>query len=335
MDGTNNSSSVDMSTQLAQDQSANPRNKDDLELVRTKSIAQSMTPFREFLFVGLLCSAQFVTQSGLLNALNILHTIGYDLGIVDTGVLPWLIAGYSLTVGTFILLSGRCGDIFGYKPMVIIGFGWFSIWNVVAGCSVYASGNGSQVLFIFARVLSGIGPAILLPNALGLLGATYDEGRKKDLIFSLFGACAPGGAIVGGTFAGLWTLLWWPWTFWTFGIALAVLGVMSYFILPAVPPREEKQGRGLMNRLKELDVLGATIGITAMILFNFAWNQAPGFGWQQPYIYILLIIGLLLFPIFFWIELKVAEFPLLPFDALSTDVIFVMVCEMCGWAAFG
>lgn len=169
-----------------------PKDEGDLELARTRSIAQTMSPLREFLFVCLLCSAQFVTQAGLVNTLNILHIIGSDLGITDPGVLSWLIAGYSLTVGTFILLSGRCGDLFGYKTMVIIGFGWFAVWNVVAGCSVYAPGNGGQVLFIFARVLSGIGPAILLPNALGLLGATYDEGRRKDMVFSLFGACAPG-----------------------------------------------------------------------------------------------------------------------------------------------
>lgn len=72
-----------------------------------------------------------------------------------------------------------------------------------------------------------------------------------------------------------------------------------------------------------------------MILFNFAWNQAPGFGWEQPYVYVLLIVGILLFAVFFWIELKVSTYPLIPFDALSTDVSFVMVCEMCGWAAFG
>jgi len=147
---------------------------------------------REFFFVGLLCSAQMVTQIGLVGVLNILHVIGSDLGITDPGVLAWLIAGYSLTVGTFILLSGRCGDLFGYKNMLTVGYVWFAIWNVVAGCSVYLDGNGGQVLFIFSRVLGGIGPAILLPNALGLLGATYNEGRKKDMVFSLFGACAPG-----------------------------------------------------------------------------------------------------------------------------------------------
>lgn len=174
-------------------QSARPsKHNNDLELAKTKSIAESMSLVRECMFVTLLCSAQFVTQAGLVGTLNILHILGPALGITDPGVLSWLIAGYSLTVGTFILLSGRCGDLFGYKNMLIIGYSWFAVWNVVAGCSVYVDGNGGQVLFIFARVLGGIGPAMLLPNALGLLGATYKEGRRKDMVFSLFGACAPG-----------------------------------------------------------------------------------------------------------------------------------------------
>jgi MFS family permease len=168
-----------------------PNTEDNLALSQTKSYAQTLSPFHEALFIALLCSTQFVTQAGLLNTLNILHIIGQDLGITSPGVLSWLVAGYSLTIGTFILLSGRCGDVFGYKPMVILGFVWFGLWNIVAGCSVYVSGNGGQVLFIFARVLGGIGPAFLLPNALGLLGATYSPGRKKDMVFSLFGACAP------------------------------------------------------------------------------------------------------------------------------------------------
>jgi MFS family permease len=178
-------------TEIARSPTNRSTHKPDLELARTQSIAETLSPLREFLFVGLLCSAQFVTQAGLLNTLSILHIIGNDLGITDPGVLSWLIAGYSLTVGTFILLSGRCGDLFGYKIMIIIGYAWFGIWNIIAGCSVYAPGDGGQKLFIVARVLSGIGPAILLPNSLGLLGATYEEGRRKDMVFSFFGACAP------------------------------------------------------------------------------------------------------------------------------------------------
>ena len=191
----------------------------------------------------------------------------------------------------------------------------------------------------------------MMPNALGLLGAAYNDGRRKHMVFSLFGACAPGkfmpvhctnccsqalgGAVVGGTFAGLWSLLWWPWTFWSFGIALAVLAILSIFIPPPVQPRAEAKGLSYKERMEELDVLGASVGVTAMILFNFAWNQAPGFGWKQSYIYVLLIVGILLFPGFFWIELKISKKPLIPFDALSMDVDFVMICEACGWGSFG
>lgn len=174
-------------------QSVHPGERNvDLELAKTNSITESMSLLHECLFVTLCCSAQFVTQIGLVGTQNILHIIGSDLGITDPGVLAWLIAGYSLTVGTFILLSGRCGDLFGYRIMLITGYVWFALWNIVAGCSVYLDGKHGQTLFIFARVFGGIGPAILLPNALGLLGATYKEGRRKDMVFSLFGACAPG-----------------------------------------------------------------------------------------------------------------------------------------------
>lgn len=101
-------------------------------------------------------------------------------------------------------------------------------------------------------------------------------------------------------------------------------------------PLDEHTSRlSLREKLQELDPLGATVGITAMILFNFAWNQAPGFGWEQPYIYATLIVGLLLFPVFFWIEARVSKRPLIPFAALSTDVTFVLTCMACGWASFG
>lgn len=42
-----------------------------------------------------------------------------------------------------------------------------------------------------------------------------------------------------------------------------------------------------------------------------------------------------MFPVIFWVELKVAKKPLLPFHALSAEVSFVLVCEACGWADFG
>jgi hypothetical protein len=163
-----------------------PQQHPDLE--RTPSVAEQLPLGREVLFVGIVCLAQFTTQVGLGQALFILPVIGRSFGLTDPGELSWLIAGYSLTVGTFILLSGRMGDLFGYKRMLLLGFAWFAVWSMIAGLAVYSN----HVLFVFARVFSGIGPAITLPNGLALLGATYKPGPRKDMVFALFGACAPG-----------------------------------------------------------------------------------------------------------------------------------------------
>lgn len=82
-------------------------------------------------------------------------------------------------------------------------------------------------------------------------------------------------------------------------------------------------------------MLGAAVGITALVLFNFSWNQAPIVGWQSPYIIVTLVLGVLFVPLFFYIEIKLATYPLLPFDVFTSDNAFVLGCITCGWACFG
>jgi len=131
--------------------------KEELGIKKTKSIAETLSLPHEVAFVAVICMAQFMTQVGFGQTLAIIHVIGDSFGITDPGVLSWLIAGYSLTIGTFIIFSGRLGDVFGYKKMLLIGFSWFSVWSMVAGLAVYSN----LVLFIFARIFQGIGPAIV------------------------------------------------------------------------------------------------------------------------------------------------------------------------------
>lgn len=155
-----------------------PTPSDSDKLSKSQSIAEQLPPLQEFLFVGTVVLAQFTTQVGLGQVLSIIQVIGDSFEITDRAALAWLVAGYSLTVGSFILISGRLGDMYGYKRLFIIGFSWFSLWSMVAGLAVYSN----HVLFIFARVLQGIGPAITLPNGLALLGATYNPGPRKDMV---------------------------------------------------------------------------------------------------------------------------------------------------------
>lgn len=233
-------------------------------------------------------------------------------------------------MGTFILFSGRLGDVFGYKRMLLIGFAWFSLWSVVAGCAVYSS----HVLFVFARVLQGVGPALCMPNALAILGATYAPGPRKAMVFALFGAMAPGGAILGAAFAGLFALAFWPWAFWSFAIALACLAVAGHFILPD-PPYKVAQDTPLRTKIHDLDLPGAFTGVVALVLFNFAWNQAPITGWQSPAPIVTLILGVLFGAAFFVVEMRYSHNPLIPFGALNADVSFVLAAVACGWSCFG
>ncbi|KAJ6184972.1 hypothetical protein N7519_006273 [Penicillium mononematosum] len=93
---------------------------------------------------------RYINREGV--CLSPLGVVGDSFDIDDPGILSWFMAGYSLTVGTFILVSGRCGDLFGYRRMFIIGFCWIALWSLVAGLSVYSH----YILFIFARVFQGI-----------------------------------------------------------------------------------------------------------------------------------------------------------------------------------
>lgn len=289
-------------------------------------------PVREIIFVFVICMAQFMTQAGIGCDMSPLEIIGDSFNIKDSGILSWFIAGYSLTSGTFILFFGRCGDVFGYHKLFIIGFAWYSLWSIVAGVSVYSN----HVLFIFARTLQGIGPSMLLPNALAILGSTYGPGAKKNLIFALFGATAPNGSIIGSVFAAIFSeLAWWPWLFWVCAIVCAILAVMGWFTIPRIHHEREKQDLSFVEWIHELDIIGACLGVGGLALINLAWNQAPISGWQTPYVYVVLIIGALLLSSFIAWEVYIAQKPLIPFQALTLDVSFVLGCMACGWASFG
>ena len=95
-------------------------------------------------------------RSAWENTLATADTIGKSFGLSNQGQVSWLIAGYSLTIGNFILIGGRLGDDFGNKRIFVIGMAWYALWSLVAGVAVYSS----YVLFIFSRVFQGYGPSI-------------------------------------------------------------------------------------------------------------------------------------------------------------------------------
>ncbi|KAI9783015.1 MAG: Low affinity NH4+ transporter [Peltula sp. TS41687] len=284
-----------------------------------------MSTAHEIIFVAIISTAQLLTQAGLGQALAPLPIIGAHFHTANLGQLSWFVASYSLTVGTFILAAGRLGDIYGHKSMFIFGYAWFGLWSVLAGVSYYST----QLLFDFCRALQGIGPAFLLPNALAILGRTYPSGRRKNLVFSIFGAVAPTGFVLGAVFSALFAqLASWAWAYWAMGITCFVMAGLSYFVLPRAEDSD------VSKETRSFDLAGSVTGVAGLILINVAWNQGPSVGWSTPYTYILLIIGILLMLLFAFIETRVKQ-PLVPLKALSGETGFILLCVAAGWAGFG
>jgi hypothetical protein len=70
--------------------------------------------------------------------------------------------------------------------------------------------------------------------------------------------------------AGVLALAWWPWAYWAEALALAVITILTIFIIPD-PPKKEEANLPLKDKLHHLDPLGSLTGIAALVMINFAW----------------------------------------------------------------
>lgn len=295
-------------------------------------LSSQMTRRREIAFIFLVCMLQLIPQAALTICFPISSIIAGSFQIKDPSALPWMVAAYATTFGTFILVSGRLGDIFGHKKLVIVGFIMMTPWSVVAGISHMVS----PILFFVARAMQGVAASLMVPNGLALLGRTYAPGSKMKIIaFSLFGLCAPLGAYLGMLLAALFAeFVGWPFVFFVLA-GMSLLSAIASKIVFIPPPPTPAQMKPFREKLVDMDWLGAVTGVAGMICVQVAFVSAPGIGWSTSWIYMLLIIGALLIAGFVLIEIKVAEHPLIPFNMLGSDVAFVLAAVACGWAVFG
>jgi MFS family permease len=299
---------------------------------------------REALGVAVLCSAMLLTQSALAQTVIPLPFIAPTFGVQNSaGQQSWFTAAYSLTVGTFVLPSGRLGDMYGHRFMVQVGFAWFAMFEMVAG--LIGQYTRSHVAFDVCRGLIGIGPAILLPNAIAILARLYAPGSGKKMVsFCSYAATAPNGFVLGAIFSVLIarnSKLGWYWGFYIFAITLVVIFVLSFFVIPndeQIEQRVKHWSGGDEDRemaaKRSFDFVGTILGVSGLVLFNFAFNQALVVGWQTVYVYVLLIIGVVLFIGFCYSQRRVKD-PLVPPETFKVRTSLVLGCIAFGWSSFG
>ncbi|KAI1801315.1 major facilitator superfamily MFS-1 [Daldinia bambusicola] len=290
-----------------------------------------MSRARAGLFISTICAAHLCAYAGIGQTLAVLREISTSFGISNTSDLTWALAGYGLAISTFTLIAGRLGDTYGYKRILLAGFVWSAIWSAISGTAVYST----HIFFIFSRVFDGMGAALSIPNSLALLGATYSPGKQKAMVFTLVATMAPMGILVGAVSASLFALVWWPLTYWVSAVALLIIAGVGHFTIPDDSTSKGETPATIRNAIPELDIPGAISGVSALVLISFAWNQAPLVGWQEPYLWITLVVGMLIALLFLLIEIYYAHKPLIPFNAISFDVSFILVADACGWSCFG
>ncbi|MDT7657157.1 MAG: hypothetical protein QOF38_1872, partial [Pseudonocardiales bacterium] len=104
-----------------------------------------------------------------------LERLGRDLG-ADFAALQWVVNGYTLSLAALILLGGAMGDRFGRRRVFLVGVVWFAVASALCGLAPNAG------MLVAARVLQGIGGALLTPGALAILEASFvREDRAKAI----------------------------------------------------------------------------------------------------------------------------------------------------------
>jgi MFS family permease len=149
------------------------------------------------------------TSSGNTNRLELQIAAGTGVSMalpvmarelhMSSDKIPWVVSAFSLSSGCLLLLFGRLADLYGRKLVWQIGAVWMIAANV--GCSLART----SVQLIVLRAMAGIGPAAMLPAALGILAHSFPPSRARSTAFATFSAGAPIGAALGMVFGGVLT----------------------------------------------------------------------------------------------------------------------------------
>ncbi|OCL07873.1 hypothetical protein AOQ84DRAFT_294277 [Glonium stellatum] len=280
--------------------------------------------WHEMAFIIVVVMAQVFTQMNLGNTIIQARNIADTLGGGDPQE-SWFVASYSTTVGAFVLVTGRLGDIYGIKRLWIYGWLWLTVFSILCGFCGYIR---STVVFDVFRALMGIGPATLMPNAFALFGTAFKPDFKKNLAFALFGAVAPCGYVLGLTWGGIFTQLAndWRWTYWAMSCICFVMAILAWLV---IPNELDVRNGGFF------DWFGSLIGVSGLILIFFSFNGAPLFGWSAAYIPTLLAVGLLLIIAFVLVENHIKE-PVMPMSLFTKPAFAAVIVSLaCGWMSFG
>ena len=254
-----------------------------------------------------------------------LPTIGRELHS-SLGGLQWTVNGYTLTLAGLILLGGSLGDRLGRRRVFVIGVVWFALASAACG---FAPTIG---VLIGARVLEGVGGALLTPGSLAIIQATFapdDRPKAVGAWSGLGGVAGAVGPLLGGV---LVQSVGWRWVFFL-NLPLAVVVILV--AVRHVPETRDETATG------KFDIAGAALAALALGGITFALIQAPGHGTARIGVIAAAVLGVALGAWFLIVERRRTRHPdpvpaMMPLDVFgSREFSSVNAITFLVYGAFG
>jgi EmrB/QacA subfamily drug resistance transporter len=287
------------------------------------SVADSRLPLRSRLGVLtllLLCAVQLldIVDVSIVNVA--LPSIQRSLHFSQQN-LQWVVSGYILTYGGFLLLGGRLGDLLGRRRMLITGLTVFALASLTAGLA------RTSGLLVAARLVQGAGAALMAPAALSTLTTTFREGKDRDTAFGAWAAISGVAAAVGVFLGGLLSQgPGWRWVFFI-NPPICVLVLVGALLLLADDRRAGSQA-------SSFDAEGAALITGAMLLLVYSLVRVPVVGWGSGQTILGLSGSAVLVAAFAGNELR-SRNPLVPFVILRVKgLVAADVTQLIAFAGF-
>jgi EmrB/QacA subfamily drug resistance transporter len=264
--------------------------------------ASSLSSRRGVAILLLLSVVQFmdILDASILNIA--LPSIKTDLGFSQQS-LQWVVNGYILTYGGFLLLGGRMADLLGRRSVLVTGLVVFATSSLLGGLA------HSSSLLIGARFAQGIGAAMMSPAALSTLTSTFRSTRDRNTALGVWAAVSGIGGAAGVLFGGLLTEgPGWRWVLFI-NVPFSAVALIGAFLL-----LERERVRA--GRLANFDALGAFLVTGGMLLLVYTLVKAPDVGWGAGRTVAGLAGSAVLLAGFLFNELRVRN-PLVPLSILK------------------
>jgi EmrB/QacA subfamily drug resistance transporter len=245
----------------------------------------------------LACLAQFMVILDVSVVNVALPAIRHALGFSEGG-LQWVVNAYTITFAGFLLLGGRLADLFGRRRVFVAGLLVFSLASLAGGLA------NSQGVLIIARLVQGLGGAIVAPASLSILTTTFTEPAERNRAVGIWGAMGGAGGAAGVLLGGVLTdLLSWRWIlFINVPIGLITAALAFRVISESFNP----------DATRNFDLVGALSATVGLSLLVFGIVRTNTTGWGDATTLILIIAGVVILLGFLFNEGRVAKAPLMP-----------------------